>query len=517
MNLFTRLSIQGVLPEHSQSFARRLTLANQINILALAIVFSYGSLFAFTGHIELAASLYVSAIVFGLGIYANSRRQYIPGRLIVCLLPHFLTLFISNTLGVDTWQYLFVFPVMMIPVAVFEPKERNYTIACILLGVVFLLLVVLEPFRVLPYKPFYEVLSDKALAGWIDYLYPINNTLTVSFCVVYIVGFLASLADQSEQKLLAQNNDLNQAKQGLEHAYEEIKAREEELVQNAEELSATNEQLSRTKTDLEHSFEDLKRAQTQLVAQEKMASLGQLVAGVAHEVNTPVGIAVTAASHLEGATDAFLRSAREGTMNKAELAKYLKIAEESSRLILKNLERASELVQSFKKVAVNQTIDETITFRLGEYVEEVMLSLKPQLRQTHITYEVRIEDTLELTSYPSVFSQMLINFTTNAIRYAFDPETPGLLVIAAHVSDGNRLVFQFSDNGKGITEEHLAKIFDPFYTTGRSLGGSGLGLNIVYNLATQKLGGQIKVDSTPGQGTTFTVICPYTAPVPALA
>lgn len=290
----------------------------------------------------------------------------------------------------------------------------------------------------------------------------------------------------------------------LNHKNEELSAQEEEIRQNAEEMAAINEHLSNT-------LGQLKESQKVIVEQEKMAVLGQLVAGVAHEINTPVGIAVTAASHLQSATDNFVAEIKNPNSNKGGIiTSYIKDADESSKIILKNLERASELIQSFKKVAVDQSSEEAIKFRLASFTEDVMTSMRPTLRKANIAHEINISDTIELFTYAGALSQVLINFITNAARYAFDPEIGGQIKIEAHPQPDKTVILTFSDNGKGIPAEILPKIFDPFFTTGRSIGGSGLGLNIVYNLITQKLHGTVRVESIIGQGTIFIILIPLT-------
>jgi signal transduction histidine kinase len=310
-----------------------------------------------------------------------------------------------------------------------------------------------------------------------------------------------------QQEIAKANQELQAKSDALQEALEESIAQEEEIRQNAEELTVTNEYLVQTRQDLLQALDELRATQNQLVTNEKMASLGQLVAGVAHEINTPLGVSVTAASHLAKETQAIVSGITAGSITKNDMARYFKTAGESSTVILKNLERAAQLVDSFKKVAVNQSQDEILEFDLRSCIEETLISLSPQFKNSRIQYEIQAPEKLMIRSYPSAFSQILINFVTNALRYAFAPDQTGTLTIRA-AQENDRLVFTFSDNGAGMPPEVREKVFDPFFTTGRSIGGSGLGMNIVYNLVTQKLKGSIECQSQPGAGTTFILNLP---------
>jgi signal transduction histidine kinase len=220
-----------------------------------------------------------------------------------------------------------------------------------------------------------------------------------------------------------------------------------------------------------------------------------------------VGIAVTAASHLQHSITQFNEVVNTGQIKKSDITRLVTESIEASDIILKNLERASELVKSFKKVAVNQSTEVVEEFNLRQYTEEIIISLRPTLRKTRLEVVNDLPE-VQMMGLPSAFSQIIINFITNSIRYAYDePTEAGQLRMWAEVV-GPKVHIHYSDNGKGIPPENLPKIFDPFFTTGRHKGGSGLGLNIVYNLVRQKMGGDIRVESTLGQGTTFHLTLP---------
>jgi signal transduction histidine kinase len=256
--------------------------------------------------------------------------------------------------------------------------------------------------------------------------------------------------------------------------------------------------------ELSQALEHLKATQHQLVEAEKMAALGSLVAGVAHEINTPLGIGVTAASLLEDKTVTFREIYQNGQMKRSDLEKYLDTARQSSQMILNNLNRAAELVQSFKEVAVDQSSEVRRSFRVKAYLEEVLLSLHPKLKRTQLAVELQADENLTLDSYPGAFAQIVTNLVMNSLIHAYEPDDKGQLTFEFK-QQNDRFIFEYNDDGRGIPPENLAKIFEPFFTTRRGQGGSGLGLHIIYNLVTQKLGGQIRCESEVGKGTRFTI------------
>lgn len=254
--------------------------------------------------------------------------------------------------------------------------------------------------------------------------------------------------------------------------------------------------------ELQISLEHLQHAQKKLVEAEKMAALGGLVAGVAHEINTPVGVGVTAASHLEEAVREFDQLFLENKASRRDFERFLKLSRESSAMILSNMKRASNLIHSFKQVAVDQSSREIRTFTIKQYIDEVLMSLHAQLRRTPFEIEVVCPEDFQVTIYPGALSQILTNLIMNSITHGFEERESGSIKIDIKKIDENVLII-YSDTGKGIPEDNLKRIFDPFFTTRRGSGGSGLGMNIVYNLVTQSLNGQISCTSTVGEGTWF--------------
>lgn len=258
---------------------------------------------------------------------------------------------------------------------------------------------------------------------------------------------------------------------------------------------------------LEKTLQDLRTTQSQLIESEKMASLGSLVAGVAHEINTPVGNGLIVASTLANDTKSFAAEFEGGKLKKSSLKAYLDKANHCSELILRNLHRAGELVVSFKQVAVDQSSLDKRVFEVKEYLEKTILSLEPQLKQTEHSLTVWGDETLIMDSYPGAISQVATNLVMNSIVHAYPSGGGGRLQFRIS-RQSDRATIEYSDDGCGIPEKNLGKIFDPFFTTARSQGGSGLGLHIVYNLVSQKLQGQIRCESEVGVGTKFILDLP---------
>jgi signal transduction histidine kinase len=196
-----------------------------------------------------------------------------------------------------------------------------------------------------------------------------------------------------------------------------------------------------------------------------------------------------------------------GSIKRSELEKFLDTAIQTSNMILANLTRAADLIHSFKEVAVDQSSELKRTFQLKKYLEEILISLTAKLRTTKHKVEINGDETILLDSYPGVLSQIVTNLVMNSLIHAYDPDDAGVMAFD-FMLDGDRLIFEYTDNGKGITPENLSKIFEPFFTTKRAQGGTGLGLHIIYNLVNQKLKGTIECQSQPGKGTKFIIQFP---------
>ena len=260
-------------------------------------------------------------------------------------------------------------------------------------------------------------------------------------------------------------------------------------------------------TEHKRNLEMIRKTQEQLIQSEKMAALGNLVAGVAHEINTPVGIGVTAASHLDERTKTFVELYAQGKLRRSELEAYLSIAEKTTQMILSNLNRASNLILSFKQVAVDQSSEEQRLFELKEYINEVFQSLHPELNKTKHKIVINCPDDIEMNSFPGAFSQILTNLVMNSIIHGFENIISGTITISITLKGGNVRIL-YHDNGSGILPENIKKVFEPFFTTRRGSAGSGLGMHIVYNLVTQTLQGTIECSSRKNEGTTFKINVP---------
>jgi len=267
----------------------------------------------------------------------------------------------------------------------------------------------------------------------------------------------------------------------------------------------------RARMHSEKNLKNLQLAQESLIQAERLASLGGLVAGVAHEINTPVGITLTGASILQEATDQIGFAMRSGNIKKSQIADYLDTANESTRLIMANAQRAAELIHSFKQIAVDQTSEARRPFRVKDYIDEVIMCLHPRLKKTNVQVRVNCDAGIELDSYSGSFAQILTNLVMNSLVHGYDVNDAGCIDIFVTLHN-ETLTLEFSDDGKGIRPENLGRIFDPFFTTQLGKGGSGLGLNIVFNLIVKKLGGSISVDSRLGQGVQFVIRIPRVAP-----
>lgn len=245
---------------------------------------------------------------------------------------------------------------------------------------------------------------------------------------------------------------------------------------------------------LNSTLSSLQEAQSELVRQEKLASLGRLVAGVAHEINTPLGICVTATSHLVQELKLTKEDLAAGQLDEDGLNQFFDIIDQSLRIMTTNTQRAAALVRSFKQVAVDQSSDDLRSFKLRAYLDEVLLSLQPKLKGRPVKIEIECPADIELHSFPGAVSQIVTNMVVNSLVHGFEGDAAGVIKIAARL-DHDMLLFEYGDDGAGMDTDTLGKLFDPFFTTKR-----GLGAHILYNLVTGPLGGSLKVASAPGQG-----------------
>ncbi len=372
------------------------------------------------------------------------------------------------------------------------------------------------------HQPVWEILYGLALAGAFSAL------LAIGIGVLMATGFstrfrrLSSLAGELAAGRMPQNwpessiTEPGELIGSMRQMADAVRQREGELRELNAELEARvhgrTADLERTNAELSVAMQTLEQAQDELVRSEKMAALGSLVAGVAHELNTPIGNSLMVASTLGDRTHEFESSLEHG-LTRSALNRQLSTCREASLSLVRNLQRAAELISSFKQVAVDQTTSARRRFSLDELVREIIVTLSPTMRKASWRIETAVPPGIDFDSYPGPLGQVLTNLITNAAVHAFDESSAGVVSIEASRLDERSVQLIVSDNGEGILPEHLARIFDPFFTTRMGRGGTGLGLSICHNIVENALGGRIHVASTPGQGTVFSLALPLVAPL----
>lgn len=275
----------------------------------------------------------------------------------------------------------------------------------------------------------------------------------------------------------------------------------------------TEQEMQRAKESAEHALKNLRDTQNSLIESEKLAALGRLVAGVAHEVNNPVGIGLTVATALQRRCNMFEAELARGDLRRSSLTEFIGGTRDAAAQLVANLNRAADLIQSFKQVAVDRNMPDRRQFNLGELTEQLVTSLKPGLNARSLTLAVDCDPDIEMNSYPGPYGQVVTNLFLNSIAHAFPAGAPGRLLIEARRLDEDQVEIVFSDNGAGMTADVRRRAFDPFFTTRRGSGGTGLGLNIVHNIVINRLGGRIDLSSELGKGTRFQIVMPRVAPL----
>ena len=340
------------------------------------------------------------------------------------------------------------------------------------------------------------------------------------------------LMDHAEQRRSAQGSDfgLFQTTVMLE---DQVRERTKELEAALHENEKINRTLQRTQAQMAREIEERKRAHealqrekdeqkiliakleqatNQLVQSEKLASLGSLVAGVAHELNTPLGNSLMVASALASMVDEFAGQVAAGTLRKQVLLDFVDHCRNAAALLQRNSQRAADLIGNFKQVAVDQTSMRRRRFDLRQALDEVLSTLQPKLRHTRHRLQVNVPPGIVLESYPGPIEQIITNLLANSLLHGFTGDVAGTIRIDAEPVAGERVALTYADDGIGIGEAIAKRVFDPFFTTRLGSGGSGLGLYIVYNLTTAVLGGSIRLSSQPGHGVRFDLSLPLVAP-----
>ncbi len=293
-------------------------------------------------------------------------------------------------------------------------------------------------------------------------------------------------------------------KRHRDHLEEIVAARTLEIRNAYESLQTLNQ-------ELKDSLIQLRHAQEHLIQSEKMAALGGLVAGVAHEISTPVGIGFTAASFLALKTKQYSELKRSNGLTSEDIEKYMQIANEAAEIIHTNLSRAGELITSFKQVGTDQANEESRRFNFKQYLQTILFSLQPKLKPGKHKINIDCPESIVISSYPGVFSQIITNLVVNSVTHGFEGISAGEIDLRVSLENG-QLKLCYQDNGKGMKAEHLSKIFDPFFTTKRNDGGTGLGMHITYNLVTQVLKGRIQCERGADKGFACTITVPILLP-----
>jgi signal transduction histidine kinase len=276
------------------------------------------------------------------------------------------------------------------------------------------------------------------------------------------------------------------------------------------EIGRREQALRKSKDRADAALAELQKTQTDLIQAEKLASLGQLVAGVAHEINTPLGIALTTATLLGDEAKRFGEATAGGKLQRSVLERFVERMREGTELLYGNLSRAADLVHSFKQVAADQASGERRQFSMDVWLQDLLTSLRPILRKTKHEVVIECPPEVAVDTYPGALGQALTNLLTNAVTHAYGEGVAGRLSIRVSEPRQDTVRIVFADDGRGIPPQHISKVFDPFFTTGRSSGSTGLGLHIVYNLVTSRLQGHINLYSKVGRGTRFTIDIPKT-------
>ncbi len=306
---------------------------------------------------------------------------------------------------------------------------------------------------------------------------------------LFFANNLKNMFQDYRKKVEEKTDQLHDLNVNLEH----------KVVKRTEELKESNGELT-------FAIQNLKDTQKKLVESEKMASLGGLVAGVAHEINTPVGVGLTGVTYFLDITKKIKEQYQSNDMSEENFEEYLKTAEKLGDMINTNLDRTVQLIKSFKQVAVDQTNETQCHFNVKHYLEEILSNIKHSSKQNHINIILNCKENIEIYSYPSALSQIINKLVTNSFRHAFEEDEEGTIEIDINIDEN--LHVRYKDNGKGIKEENISKVFDPFFTTNRKYGGAGLGLNIIYNIITCILKGSIECNSEEGEGVVFTITIP---------
>lgn len=342
---------------------------------------------------------------------------------------------------------------------------------------------------------------------------------------------MADLIAKNKFILQQQQESIANQKKELDIQHSELATQKETIVQQKTTITITSVLMTlvaltlllviglfwknkKTTRKLSVTLAHLEETQNQLIQSEKMASLGKLIAGVAHEINTPLGIAVTSTSLIQENIDDIAKKLKDKTLNQRQLQSFIDIVSESSVISNKGLERVIELMHNFKEVAADQIIEEVREINLADYINEIMSTLANELKKNRVNYQYSGEANIQLSTIPGALAQVITNLVNNSIRHGFDTDhnvkdnQSNTISISLERNKLGEIVIIYKDNGRGMDDKTLSQVFDPFFTTKRNKGGTGLGMNIVFNIIEQKLAGHIEMESSPNEGVKCSIILP---------
>lgn len=310
-----------------------------------------------------------------------------------------------------------------------------------------------------------------------------------------------------EQEVARKTSNLSHAMIDLQQQKQQLEHQQKELTQEVTKRREKEDELTSSKQELEKMVDEFNQAQDRLIQNEKFAAIGGLVAGLTHEVNTPIGIGVTATTFLDDKLTNLEQAFKDKTLSPKMLESFISEAKQSTGLLNSNLQRASELIASFKQITVDQASDAIRTINLKDYLNDILHSLSPKLKNSRHKINISCPDDIQLTIPAGAISQIFTNLILNSIIHGFEQKMAGVIKVDVQ-DDGDNVVIEYQDNGKGMKPEQLAQIFDPFFTTKREQGGSGLGTHIVFNLVRQTLDGDIEAKSDIGKGLYYRITFP---------
>lgn len=317
----------------------------------------------------------------------------------------------------------------------------------------------------------------------------------ITFSILVMVMVYRQLKEQDILNALVEERTsaLIQTNEYLEQTLGEVEEKQAEMI-------LLNDQL-------EQSLDELKETQSQLIQSEKFAALGELVAGVAHEINTPLGIGITLASYIEDQHRRLKKLFDNNELSKSELEEYNTSVDDSLKVMINSLNRSAEIVGSFKNVAGEQANLEIRKFNMRHYLEDVLQNLKPRIKKTRHQLVLDCPEQFELYQYPGAFSHIVTNFVLNSLIHGFNESDEGLMTLSIY-AEGDKGILRYTDNGQGIPLEFQSRIFDPYFTTKRGQGSTGLGLHIVHTIVTQTLKGKIALNPSHEPGVCFIIEFP---------